>query len=264
MPSITVIIGVYNGEKCITKAVDSIVQQSFKDWELIICDDASSDKTYNLLKNYVTDERIKIIQNEKNRGIGASRNKCIENATGKYLVMQDADDYSYPNRLQVLYDAISSSNETVVISSCADLINTNGNIWGELVIDEPVEKNWVKGSQIIHASVIMDKEAILAVNGYDSNAIRVEDYDLWVRLVAYKYKISVIKDRLYAVHWDRKDYSRKKLKYRLNEIPVAFRAFLLPGCPWYYFIYVFKSIIVGLLPKGLLIRIHRKRFTTHP
>ena len=167
MPSITVIIGVYNGENCITKAVDSIVQQSFKDWELIICDDASSDKTYNLLKNYVTDERIKIIQNEKNLGLGASLNKCIENATGKYLVRQDADDHSYPNRLQVLYDAISSSNETVVLSSCADLINTNGNIWGELVIDEPVEKNWVKGSQIIHATVIMDKEAILAVKGYD-------------------------------------------------------------------------------------------------
>jgi glycosyltransferase EpsE len=264
MPSITVIIVVYNGENSITKAVDSIVQQSFKDWELIVCDDASSDNTYNLLENYVTDERIKIIQNEKNRGCGASRNKCIENATGKYLVIQDADDHSYPNRLQVLYDAISASNETVVISSCADLINTNGNVWGEYVIDDPVEKNWVKGSQIIGAAVIMDKGAILAVNSYDSKAIRGEDYDLFVRLVTCKYKIGVIKDRLYAIHWDREDYSRKKLKDRLNEIPVAFRAFLLPGCPWYYFPYVLKSIIVGLLPKGLLLRIHRKRFTTPP
>jgi glycosyltransferase EpsE len=260
MTSISVIMGVYNGENSVQRAIDSIVQQSFKDWEFIICDDASCDETYRVLDLYATDDRIKIIRNDQNLGLAASLNKCIENSSAKYLVRQDADDYSYPNRLQVLYDAIKASDEVAVIGSNADLFGADGGVWGEYLLDDPVEKNWVKRNQIIHATTIMDKFQILTVNGYDSKAGRMEDYDLWVRLVANGGKIAKIKESLYAVHWDIKDYSRRKMKYRFCEIVISFRAFLLPACPWYYLPFVIKPIVVGCIPNVFLFMIHRNRF----
>ena len=101
MPKISVIMGVHNGEKTLPRAIDSILNQTFTDFELIICDDCSTDATIQVIKDYIEkDNRVILIRNESNSGLAASLNNCINISKGEYIARMDDDDISHVDRFE--------------------------------------------------------------------------------------------------------------------------------------------------------------------
>ena len=126
-PKVTVLMSVYNGEKYLQEAIDSILEQTFKDFEFLIINDGSTDKTGEILESY-HDLRIKIINNEKNIGLTKSLNKGLKLARGEYIARQDADDISMPERLEKEVEFLETHQDYAVVGAFAKIINKNSEI----------------------------------------------------------------------------------------------------------------------------------------
>lgn len=191
MPAISVILSVYDHEIYIKKCIQSILDQSYKDWELIIIDDGSTDKSFNELKKFEqNDVRIKIIKNEKNQGLPNSLNHAISVSNGEFIIRVDADDICLQNRFEVLIDNITKKeNSNIdVLGSNAYFVNKENKIIGQSsmpINSEDFKKEIYKRNPFIHSSVIIRKSFLLKNNLYDKKFIKAQDYDLWLR--GYKY-----------------------------------------------------------------------------
>lgn len=183
-PKVTVLMSVYNGEKYLREAIESILNQTFKDFEFSIINDGSTDRTAEILNCY-NDNRIKIVNNEKNIGLAKSLNKGLKMAGGEYIARIDADDISMPNRLDVQYNYMKDDPNLAICASSYEQIDENGNtikiIEGYLECEQLYYfltfANW-----LAHSSIMFKKSIALKVNGYDDRLIRAQDYDLWYRI----------------------------------------------------------------------------------
>jgi glycosyltransferase EpsE len=262
VPCVSVIMGVHNGERTVRSALESIRAQTFTDWECIICDDGSTDKTWEtLVDSTATDSRFKLLRNSSNQGLAYTLNRCIDAASGEYLARQDADDTSDAKRLDELTDYLHTNPDVAVVGTYAALVDDDGRIWGELRHPlRPEKLDWLKGPCVVHPSVMMRSRAIIDVGKYNEGAIRLEDYDLWFRLVSRGYKIVTLPKRLYNLHWDRSDYSRRRFKYRLGEMRLVLRGLTLLKAPRACYGYILKPLLTGLVPKKILYLHHVHKF----
>ena len=133
---VTVVMGVYNQHNTaeLEEAVQSILAQSMREWELIICDDGSEGEAARNLKNYENrDPRIRVIRHSENEGLAATLNTCIAQAKGKYIARMDADDISRPKRLERQYQFLEKHIQYAFTGCNADLIDENG-IWGARIM----------------------------------------------------------------------------------------------------------------------------------
>ena len=133
MPRVSVIMGVYNinDKEVLQKAIMSILGQTFSDFEFIICDDGSTNNVLEMVKDIAgNDKRIKIIQNEENKGLAYTLNKCLEVATGEYIARMDADDISEKDRFEQQIKILDEKPEVGLVSSNIYFFNEQG-IWGE-------------------------------------------------------------------------------------------------------------------------------------
>lgn len=217
MAKVSVIMGVYNGANYLEESINSVINQTFKDFEFIICDDGSVDNSLSIIENKVqSDSRIKVLKNTSNKGLGYSLNKCIKVSRGKYLVRMDSDDISVENRIEKLVQSFEENPEYAVLGSGMILFDDHEE-WGETKpIEFPSREQIFKGPAVAHATTIMNRDVIEKVGLYNTGAdkFRVEDYDLWCRLAEAGYKIMNIEDCLYKCRWDREEYyKRRKLKH---------------------------------------------------
>ncbi|MDD4353774.1 MAG: glycosyltransferase family A protein, partial [Candidatus Nanoarchaeia archaeon] len=128
---ISVIMSAYNTERYIAEAIESILNQTFKDFEFIIIDDGSTDDSLKIIKRYVKkDRRIKLIHNKKNIGLTKSLNKGLKIAKGQYIARMDADDISLPQRFQIQYDFLEKNKDIFLIGTTAFLIDDKGDRLG--------------------------------------------------------------------------------------------------------------------------------------
>lgn len=265
MCKVSVIMGIYNMEQkkdLVKLAIDSILNQSYKDFEFIICDDGSSDNTYNVVKNIVKDDkRVILLKNEINRGLAYSLNKCISKSRGKYIARMDADDISENNRLEKQVDFLDKHSEYAIVGCNLLLVNNNG-VWGKRILAEkPTKKSFLFTSPFCHPAIVMRKEVLNEVNNYRVEKItrRAEDYDLFMRIYANGYKGYNMQEFLYQFREDNDTYKRRAYKYRWDEMQVRYRGFkdlkLLPNG----LIYVIKPLIVGLIPQKCLRKLRMLR-----
>ncbi len=267
-PKLSVIMGVYNisNLKFLKDAIDSIINQTFQEWEFVICDDGSDEYIYNFIeKEYGNNKKIVIIKNNKNMGLHYSLNKCIEHSKSQYLVRQDADDISDPSRLEILYKQIITHSNYDVIGTSMILFDEDG-VWGtrhprKLSI---AKRDFLKGSVVAHATTILKKKSVVDVGGYRVSweTSRCEDYDLFMRMYSKGYKIKNIDDELYMVREDKSAYSRKKYINRVKEAVVRIKGFTRLKMPIWGYIYVLKPLIIGLIPSNMQLRI-KKRIEKH-
>ncbi len=260
-PKVSFIMGVYNGANTLNLSIDSIINQTFKEWELIICDDCSTDKSLSILNDYAQkDQRIKVLSNKKNIGLAATLNKCIKNSSTPILARQDADDTSHKERLEKQYKYLLK-NPDISILGTNSYLTDDYKIWGTLDRPEiPSQRDWLKGSQVIHASTLMKKDALLEVGCYNEKALRVEDTEMWYRLISRGHKIRTLQEKLYYIEWSLNDYKRKSKKARLTEIFYLYKSFKnikLP--PWKYF-YLLRPLITLVLPNVFLYYFHNRKF----
>lgn len=185
MPKISVVMSAYNEERNIGNAILSIQNQTFKNWELIVIDDGSNDKTLAIIQKIATlDDRIISIKNKRNLGLAKSLNKGIDISKGKYIARMDADDFSLPKRLELQFKFMEKNQDISVLGTGASYIDINGNKLLDVCFPENHEsiiKALFKSSPLLHPSVLMRSSFIKSLDGYDESYYRAQDYDLWLR-----------------------------------------------------------------------------------
>lgn len=265
MPNVSIIMGVYNCKNynLLRKSVESILQQTYKDYEFIICNDGSTNNTLEELKKIAqSDSRIKIISYEKNRGLNHALNECLAVSQGKYIARQDDDDVSKPERLKKQVQFLDENREYAIVGTCADVFDNNG-IWGEYTVPEKPQKgDFLWNSPFMHPTTMMRKAELLS-GGYREakETRRCEDYDLFMNLYAKGYRGYNIQEKLYYYRIVRDEKNKHRpMKYRVDEMIVRFRGYknmrmLLRGMP-----YVFKPVIIGLIPQSILKQIKQSRY----
>ena len=262
-PVISVIMGIYNCGDTLSEAIECIVNQTFTDWELIMCDDGSKDNTYEIATSYKEKypEKIIVLQNEKNRGLNYTLNKCLKQARGKYIARMDGDDRCDKERFAIEIDVLEKEPEIAIVSTDMEFFDESG-VWGKISHPEyPIPDDFVKESPFCHAPCMVKREAYMKVRGYSvsEKLLRVEDYHLWIKMYKCGYRGKNIHKCLYQMRDDRNAYSRRSLKNRLNEYYVkrlAIRTFRLKE--WNYLL-ALRPIIVGLLPNCVYDKLHKGR-----
>lgn len=261
MVTISVIMGIYNCASTLPDAIDSIIKQTFNDWELIMCDDGSEDNTIEIALKYVAKypNKIIVLKNEKNLGLNATLNKCLNVAKGKYIARMDGDDICNPKRFEKEVAVLESEKDIAIVSSDMDYFDDSGT-WGKLSHPEyPKDKDFLSGSPFCHAPCMVRREAYLAVNGYsvETRLLRVEDYHLWYKMYKMGFYGKNIHQVLYSMRDDEHAYNRRKFKYRINEAYVRYLAVKNLNIPVWGYICVLRPIVVGLMPDILYDKLHK-------
>lgn len=218
-PSISVIMGVHNGSKYLREAIDSILNQTFADFEFLIVNDASTDESPTLLAGY-SDPRIKVINNQGNLGLTKSLNKALAVAQGEYIARMDADDISLPERFEVQKKFLDEHPEIAVVGSATIIIDDNGKESGgkKPVTDPDLLKFYILlKNQITHSSVMFRKKIILENGGYDESVKYAQDYDLWSRLLHKKMALSNIEQPLLKYRFHLKSITQGSTKGKAYE-----------------------------------------------
>lgn len=254
-PKVSIIMGTYNSQETVISSIESIINQTYKDWEFIIIDDGSIDNTYRLLKEkYNSDSRIIIKRNKQNLGLAQTLNNCLEVARGTYIARMDSDDISHPERIQKQVSFLEKNKEFSFTGCNAELFDGRG-VWGvRKMYEYPDKEAFLFGSPFIHPTIMIKKEVYNNLNGYRvcKETLRAEDYDLFMRiyetgLVGYN-----IQENLYKFREDSNAYKRRKYKYRIDEFKIRYEGFkrlkLMPKG----YIYMLKPLIVGLIPQKIL------------
>ena len=184
MARITIIMPVYNGEKYIRQAIDSILNQTFKDWKLLCIDDCSSDNSVKIIQSY-DDDRIELICNDKNRGIAFSRNVGLENAQTEYIALLDDDDIAIPYRLEKEIEYLDAHHDIDVVGGHQRQIDGKGNDLNKQW-SVPLNPNYVKAYLLFNNCVVngstMFRRNFIEKNNirYKDNMCGAEDYMFWV------------------------------------------------------------------------------------
>ena len=263
MPLLSVISGAYNLENCFSfeKSIESVLKQTFTDFEFIICDDGSTDKTYKMLESFAEkDPRIRILRNEKNLGHAAALNKCIEAATGEFIARHDCDDYNDETRFEKQLDYLNKNPDVDILGTAAYLFDKNG-VWDSVYFPERVtNESFLFTSPYQHGSVIFRRDALLKSGGYlvAKETRRNEDYDLFMRMQVFA-KGENLTERLYYFLEDEATLKRRKYRFRIDEAKVRIRGFKNLGLMPKGFFYGIKPLIVGLMPSPILKKLRDKR-----
>jgi len=197
-PKVTVLMSVYNGEKYLREAVDSILAQTFNDFEFLIVNDGSTDNIAEIIESY-NDPRIKIINNEKNIGLTKSLNKGLKLAKGKYIARQDADDISMPDRIIKQVDFLDRNLDIAIVGTNYFRINEKGDIVQEINRkrkDIDIKINLSKGNQLGHGTLMFRKDCVEKIGFYRETFKYAQDYDFVLRF-SDKYKLANIPELLY-------------------------------------------------------------------
>lgn len=206
-PKISVLMPVYNAEKFLNEAIDSILEQTFKDYELLIINDASTDRSKEIILSY-KDPRIRYFENKKNLGRPRTSNKGLRLAKADYVARMDADDVSLPDRLKTQLEIVEKDNNVGLVASWIVLIDENNNNKGGWHTDrknnspEEIFYTLFFENCLANSSVLFKKDIVLKIGGYNESFERAQDYELWSRLAKLTKIVKIrkvgVKYRTYA------------------------------------------------------------------
>lgn len=186
MPTVTVLLPVYNGADYLDAALASILGQSFKDFELLVIDDGSTDLTPEII-GACRDDRIRYIRHERNLGLIATLNEGLGLATSKYVARMDADDVCHPQRLEMQHRFMEEHPEVGVVGTAVRLIDREsqrGPVYQFPELHDVILWALSFVCPMAHPTVMMRRDLVVSAGGYSISAVHAEDYDLWERLAA--------------------------------------------------------------------------------
>ena len=210
MPRVSVIMPVYNGEKYIADSIKSVLGQTFKDFELLVVNDCSMDKTLEVIGKF-GNKRLTVINNEKNIGSAASRTKAINISRSEYIAILDADDIAYPSRFEKQVDFLDSHPVFGMVATWVKIIDSEGKPTGVLLKDK-VAPEKIPATLLFHnifaCSSVMLRKSALPENPFRQETMPIEDIDLWFRMLADGWKFSIINEVLTAYRSHEKGISK--------------------------------------------------------
>ncbi len=187
-PKVSVIMPVFNASTYLGEAIQSILNQTFTDFEFIILNDGSTDQSEQVILSFA-DKRIRYVKNDRNSGVIFTLNKGIDMAQGEWIARMDGDDISDSRRFEKQLEYLNTHAGSVVLATRISLINEKGDISGvwkddEAAITCPQIRAWLPRNNCIAHPTIMMRTAVLKKYRYHENQLHSEDYDLWLRLVS--------------------------------------------------------------------------------
>lgn len=212
-PAVSVLIAAYNAAKYISETIESVLAQTFEDFELIIVDDCSFDNTAEIIFSF-NDPRIRYFKNDSNKGISFTRNRLIYLAQGDFLAILDADDIALPNRLEIQQSFLKNNPAYVLVCSWFETIDESGNtkaIFRKSISTEEFPVSLLFSNKIAQSSVMLNAKLLPNKNNlYNIEFPPAEDYELWVRLLKIG-KLKMIPEILlkYRDHQDSASYTKK-------------------------------------------------------
>ena len=261
---VSVIMSVYNIGKMeiLDAAIKSILNQNFRDFELIICDDASTDDTFDTLKKLSrTDDRIILLHNSVNLKAGGARNRCIDISKGDYIAIMDGDDISEHTRLFKQVQFLDSHPDI-------DFVGTRSQYFKQKIGDlkygywfclKPQKNDFLYTIPFLHPTIMFRRTALEKVGGYSEKSIvtRNEDYDMLLKMYESGLKGENIDEVLYYYRLNDDALRKRKYRYRFNEVVVKWRGFYHCGLFPKGIVFALKPLIVGLIPNKILDKLKR-------
>lgn len=254
-------MGIYNCSSCLPRAIDSILQQTFTDWELILCDDGSTDNTYEVAQEYACRycDKIVLLRNEKNMHLAATLNKCLTIAKGEYIARMDADDKNKPNRLEKEVDYLDKHEDIDCVGCGMIVFDENGERGIRLNIEYPTKDFLIHTTPFAHPTIMMRKKTYNSLGGYTTSkkSLRCDDIELWFRFYAAGYKGYNLQEALYYYHESESDFKKRTLKSSWETFEVCISGYKMLNYPFWKYIYAFKHILSALIPDKIMFYYHR-------
>lgn len=254
---ISVLMGIYNCESTLKDAVDSIINQTYTDWELILCDDCSTDGTYALALEYAGKYPGKIIllRNEQNSKLAFTLNRCLEAATGRFVARMDGDDKCLPERFEKQLEYLHAHEGAVLVGTAMQRFYNDGSFGS--VASCPAEPDRFtphsNGPSFNHATILAYKSVFDALGGYTvcPRTVRGQDRDLWFRFFAAGYKGVNMPDALYLVREDIEAVRRRTFRDRYISFQTEIYGYRLLGYPLRWYIMPVVRLSKALVPHKL-------------
>lgn len=264
-PKISVVMPAFNEERTIERAIKSILEQTYENFEFIIVDDGSTDKTDEVLDKFI-DTRIKIVTNKFNIGVTKSMNIGIRASKGKYIARMDADDYCFPERIERQLEFLEAHPSIAVLGTACYLKDS---IRGEEFVrvfpleDSDIKKEMAKYISICQGSVMMRRQAVVQAGLYNEEYSDIEDLELWTRM-GVKYKFANLEMPLY-VYDLRQETSFFHNRYspverNLKLVKLSIRAIRRFNLPIYYYVFPVSRLLYPFLPRFIK-RVVRRGFS---
>lgn len=212
-PEVSIIMSTYNSAATVGEAVASILNQSYDDFEFLIVNDGSTDRTDEILAGF-HDPRLRIIDNGSNIGLTRSLNKAIAASHGRYIARQDADDISMPERLQKQTAFLDEHPEVALLGTSRATLDDAGRMVSTTIMpEEPDFRRLLKSNCLVHGSIMIRREILLELGCYNEDFRQSQDYELWLR-VARTQRIMNLQEPLYGVR-------RHSERVTLTKLPQA-------------------------------------------
>ncbi|HAF61981.1 MAG TPA: glycosyl transferase group 2 family protein [Anaerolineaceae bacterium] len=220
IPKVTVLMAVYNGEKYLNESINSILNQTYQDFEFLTINDASVDKTLEILCEY-KDPRIKVVTNEQNIGLAKSLNRGLALAKGEYICRMDADDVSLPARLEKQISFLERNKDFGLCGSWIRNFGDKSYVDKLPVSHEEIISQLFFGYAIAHPSVVIRTDILKEINGYNEDLRYAQDYELWSRLMKItKLKnlpVVLVKRRIHGSNSDNQTFAKEAVRKNVRQ-----------------------------------------------
>lgn len=230
---ISVIMAVYNCENTVGKAIDSILAQTYTDWVMVICDDGSTDGTWNVLERYqaVYPDRFVLIKNDGNRQLPYSLNHCLQYVKTELVARMDGDDWSAPTRFEKQVAFLREHPEYDLVGTGVSVSDGQRQLASIIKTPIPTKETMLRQNAFSHATIMTYRRVYEELGGYslDPTVLRVEDVDLWCRFLAQGFKGYNLPDELYTILEDTSAVKRRTLRARINSAKTRCRGYRLMG-----------------------------------
>lgn len=254
-------MGAYNCADTIEAAVASIQNQTYTNWEFIICDDCSTDRTLEILTSLAEkDARIHVLRNRQNMRLAYSLNHCLKHAYGKYIARMDADDESLPTRFEKQVRFLEEHPEIDLVGTGRIIFDENGNETIQYGNGMANRSQLLYSSPFAHPTIMMKADVLKTLQGYRvSNATaRAEDADLWFRFFQHGYSGYNLEEPLYRYRETLNDYKKRTVKAAAGTVRVMLDGYKRLGFPWYVYPLAFKPLLAALVPDRIMKKYHQK------
>lgn len=256
---VSVLMSVHNNAPTLEAAAASILTQTYRDLELILCDDASTDDTWRIMQRIAaSDGRVRCFQNERNLGLGASLNRCLARASGEFIARQDADDLSDAVRIERTLCFLLASGAPY--AACGVRVFDDAGVWSTRMFPQKITRHIIaQKNPFFHPTMIFRRAVLENAGGYSETpeTRRTEDYDLVMRLAAKGVIGENLPEILYSVYEPKEAYLRHNAKTRLCEVRVRARGLRAMGSPARDYIYLAKPLIMACVPRGMMKTVKR-------
>lgn len=251
---ISILMGIYNCAPTLNEAINSVLSQTYSNWELIMCDDCSTDNTYKIAEQYQNQypDKIILLKNEKNSRLAFTLNRCLEAATGEFVARMDGDDISVPERFEKQIEFLRSHPDIVLVGTAMQRFADDGSLGAIAYCEEFPNRDtpYRRGLVFNHATIMAYREVYNKLGGYTvlPRTIRGQDRDLWYRFLAAGYQGANLQEPLYLVRENEAAIKRRNAKDRWISFQTEMFGYRLLRYKWFRYLKPIAKLSKVMVP----------------